>query len=248
MKETISNELGVHLSLETIRKGIISLGITLKRNGLILDRVNDPTRILLRKEYATNFLTSAPIDDMKNVFIDESGFNLHMRRNYGRSLAGARSSSTVPTIRGRNVTLLSTMNAGGVIHYKIFVGSCTSAIFSEFVLQVDEIMQNELNVYDGFIYMDNAKAHTAANSRNAMNTMVNGFIFLSPYSYMLNPIEFSYSKIKACVRNLLHNTEGMELPQLIAMGIASVSETDASGWYRLIRRNCALAMQEFVFK
>ena len=144
LKLGLRTDIGTDLSIESIRKIILRLKITLKRTGLVLNRVNDPERICLRKEFATEFLTLAPIDDRRNVFVDESGFNLHMRRNYGRNYVGRRVAVRVPTVRGRNITLLSAMNSTGVIHYKIFVGSCTSEIFAAFIIELDEIMCSEL--------------------------------------------------------------------------------------------------------
>ena len=52
------NHLTIHLHLEHLR-------ITLKRSGIILDRVNDAIRVAQRKEFATYFLTYHPTDDKK---------------------------------------------------------------------------------------------------------------------------------------------------------------------------------------
>ena len=42
----------------------------------------------------------------KCIFIDESGFNLHLHRSMARSKIGSRAKIVLPTIRGRNVSLV----------------------------------------------------------------------------------------------------------------------------------------------
>jgi hypothetical protein len=74
--------------------------------------------------------------------VDECGFNLHLRRNYGRNVSGSRVSLVVPTIRGRNVTLLSAINGNGIFYFKIFEGCCTGSIFSTFLQELDRILNN----------------------------------------------------------------------------------------------------------
>lgn len=100
IKNLIHTRFDLHVSIPVIRKYLYILKITLKRCSLVLDRVNDPERIELRQLFATEFLTGVSLNDVNNIFIDESGFNLHMRRNYGRSLSGSRVSETVPAVKG----------------------------------------------------------------------------------------------------------------------------------------------------
>lgn len=247
LRSRLIDEKGITVSNMTIRNYMLSLKITLKRCNIVLERVNDPERLKLRKVFATDFLLNASLDDRKNIFVDETGFNLHMRRNYGRSTSGKRVSATVPTIRGRNTTLLSAINGSGVIHQKTFTGSCNSELFSEFLQELDAILVNQHNISDGCIYMDNARAHTANNTRNVMATLVNNTKFLSPYSYMLNPIEYSFSKIKAIIRRLLTN-EDSSLSNLIRNALSQITKENCEGWFAHARRNCVLASQEFIFK
>lgn len=161
IKREILQNFDLNVSVSTIRTYLISLKITLKKSGLVLERVNDEQRLNLRNEFSTQFLTTASLDDNKNVFVDESGFNLHLRRNFGRSRVGTRVTFIVPTIRGKNVTLLSAINASGIVLFKIFEGACTSEIFAEFLRELDNKLINVLNIPDATIYMDNASPHRA---------------------------------------------------------------------------------------
>lgn len=239
-------EYNFELSVSAIHVYLSRLKITLKRMGLVLDRVNDPVRLELRRSFAGEFSTSSEMDDQKNIFVDECGFNLHLRRNYGWSRTGNRVSSVVPTIRGRNTTLLCAINKFGVVHYKIFSGGCNGEIFSNFIRKLDEILRTRHNIYDGTIFMDNASAHRSSPATSAMTEIINNVRFISPYSYMLNPIEFCFGKVKMDVRSSLVDQD-LNLESVISSALTRIRQSDCEGFYRLIRRNCALAMQGHVF-
>ena len=247
IKQAIYDNHHLNVAISTIHLHLEHLRITLKRSGIILDRVNDAIRVAQRKEFATYFLTYHPTDDKKNIFVDECGFNLHLRRNYARSVSGTRVNNVVPTVRGRNTTLLMAISGQQVVHYKLISGSCNSEIFSQFLIDLDHLLLSTHGINDGFIVMDNARPHTAKLTTETIKVLSNSAKFLSPYSFMLNPIEFSFSKIKTKVRSLLGQGE-TDLIQVIPTAIASVTPDDCQGWYRLIRRNCALAMQEHSFE
>jgi hypothetical protein len=49
------------------------------------------------------------------VFIDEAGFNLHIKRNVGRSKKGTPAKTTVPTRRGITITIIGAMCEKGIV-------------------------------------------------------------------------------------------------------------------------------------
>ena len=56
------------------------------------------------------------MDYMKNcVFIDEAGFNMHIRRNFGRSKIGTPAKAVVPTNRGISITIFGAIYHGGIL-------------------------------------------------------------------------------------------------------------------------------------
>ena len=152
-----------------------------------------------------------------------------------------RSDWCCPTVRGRNTTLLMANNVQEIVHYKLLSGSCNSEIFSQFLIDLDHLLSSTHGINDGFIVMDNARPHTAKFIMETIMDLCNSAKLLFPYSFMLNPIEFSFSKIKTKVRSFLGQEE-TDLIQLIHTAISSVTPDDCQGWYRLIRRNCALAL------
>jgi transposase len=241
-----NSRFGIVLGTSTIDRVLQRLRVTLKRASIVLDRVNDQERLILRHRYASNFLHNFQVD-RKRIFIDECSFNLHLRRGYGRSTMGSRVTLSVPTVRGRNCTLLAAINTEGVVYHKIFYGACTGEIFSVFLEELDEKLKYQYEIHDGILYMDNARPHIANIVKEAHERISNSVVFLSSYSYMLNPIEFAFSKIKNIVRQNL-NGNNVELPGVIVEALGEISMNDCEGWYRLIRRNCVLALEYHRFE
>jgi transposase len=69
IKYEIQTSYNLTISTRTIYSFILILSITLKRSCLLLDRVNDPDCLELRRNYASDFLTNGSLDDAKNVFV-----------------------------------------------------------------------------------------------------------------------------------------------------------------------------------
>lgn len=98
-------------TLKTIREKIsetehVELSISSIRNSL--STIED------RKIYALHFSRNAPQLRQKIIFIDESGFNCHLRRTKARSKINTPARVIVPTVRGRNVSLIAAINIQGM--------------------------------------------------------------------------------------------------------------------------------------
>ena len=88
----------------------------------------------MRKEYALWFNNHFNNDFSKAVFIDESSFNLHLKRSHARSKKGTRAIVTVPTIRGRSISLLTSMIINGMAYCKTISNLTVNVdIFTEYI-------------------------------------------------------------------------------------------------------------------
>jgi transposase len=111
----------------------------------------------------------------------------------------------VPEVRGVNVSLISAINNDEVIYFKCVTGAVYAVTFINFMIElVRQCRLRFRNQRFNFI-LDNARIHHAIiiNSYCAEEDL--NLVFLSPYSYMLNPIEISFLKIKSVVRRKLSN-------------------------------------------
>ncbi|KAF7685705.1 hypothetical protein CDIK_3546 [Cucumispora dikerogammari] len=112
----IHNTFNIKPCLETIRRSLLDISITLKRLNCVFEDVNSPRSKELRFEYANYFLNDLTLEDKFLIFIDESPFKIYIRRNYGRSPAETRATRIVLTNRERNLSLISAINGESVLY------------------------------------------------------------------------------------------------------------------------------------
>ena len=142
-------------------------------------------------------------NDKTIIFIDQSGFNLHLRRILGRSIRVYTVTTILFTTRGTNASLISAISKNEVLYSNTYTGSINAQKFIEYINLLIEVCRNKSILNSCVLILDNAKIHHAIITKNFLEEKNLNVKFLSPYSYMLNPIELSFSKIKANVRRIL---------------------------------------------
>ena len=135
-------------------------------------------------------LTFHPAPHSQNIiFIDESGFNCHLRRSKARSKINTPARVTVPTVRGRNVSLIAAINIRGIVFKHIIAHSnVNSLIFIEFLRQLFQKLSDE-NIERAWLVLDNVRLHKTRQVRDFVDQTSHTLVFLPPYSPMMNPIE-----------------------------------------------------------
>jgi transposase len=88
------------------------------------------------------------------------------------------------------------------------------------------------------VVMDNLRAHYATGVVEAIEAVGGEVLFLPPYSPELNPIEHTWSKVKAILRKIGARTLGA-LACALPHTTNEISVNDLSGWYR----NCGYEAQ-----
>lgn len=222
------------MSITTIHKALNNdLRITLKLARCEIEKLNAVETIQSRKIYATHFIENAPHNRKKCIFIDECGFNLHLRRSFGRAKTNQRVTAVVPTFKGRNVTLIAAMTKrGGVVHTNIISNStCNSEKFCIFLKELIDLLDEAGDMQQSWLILDNASIHKTAMVRSIMARTPYKLQYLSPYSPMLNPIEQVFSKVKNTVRGILANKNfSGTLTNAIMQGVESVTVADTKGY------------------
>ncbi|CAH8581161.1 unnamed protein product [Dicrocoelium dendriticum] len=198
------SEIGIYPSLSTLFNVLSRLRIALK-NYHELDRINSATTFPGRQVYALDFSLRSLNDKQTYIFIDESEFHLHMRRTLAGSRAGTRANVVLPTVRSRMVTLISALYNQVLVHSKIISDcTCNGANFSTFVGELVQRIRCRLEMHGGWPTMANTKMHIPVDLRRIL---CSSYLlkFLSPYSYILNPVEHLFSKVIASARRLFAN-------------------------------------------
>jgi transposase len=165
--------------------------------------------------------------DIKNLlFIDETGVNLAMTRNYGRCQGEARVYYNRPGNKGENLTLIGAMSDEGLIATMTFPCSLNTASFLVFV---DKILLPQLWI-GAIVVMDNLPVHYAKTTK-ALIESVGAFVkFLPPYSPDLSPIELCWSKLKEILRSAKARTWDA-LDEAITMAVNVLTDENALNWF-----------------
>ncbi|KAF7684892.1 hypothetical protein CDIK_4359, partial [Cucumispora dikerogammari] len=240
----IHNAFNIKPCLETIRRSLLDISITLKRLNCVLEAVNSPRSKELRFEYANYFLNDLTLEDKFLIFIDESPFKISMRRNYGRSPAGTRASMIVPTNRGRNLSLISAINGERVLYSVVIDGGAKAQDFKLFIRGLLPILTSFGLREKCILFYDNASIHYAREIEEFVEENDLRRKFLSPYSYMLNPIEFCFGKVKTIIRNHIRDHEKQSFALSIVDAMNQITHADMTGYFTLIRRNCGRALDK----
>jgi transposase len=235
----ILNGQNMHdISISSINRCLQGLQITMKLTHRELDRVNMPDKIELRRNFSLWFNNYFENNFSYAVFIDESGFNLHLKRSYGRSRQGSRAISRIPVVRGRSISLLASLTIEGMGFCKTICNSTVNGeIFSEYLEELCVYLRDIKKFQKACLILDNARIHKRNDIERITARYGFDFKFLSPYSYMLNPCENAFSKIKNGVRSKLRQGATGSLSELIMGEIPGITSIDCSGYFRYILRN-----------
>ena len=110
-------------------------------------------------------------------------------------------------------------------------------MFYEYLVELCTNLRDVHGLTSACIILDNARVHRERDLQQVTTEFGFEFHFLSPYSYMLNPIECAFSKIKNSVRETLRRGENGSLSDQILKGVESISADDCAGYFRNMTRN-----------
>ena len=137
--------------------------------------------------------------DRHRIYVDESGFNLHLMRTRGRAPVGDRAVRTVCGSRGRNVTFITAISdrhEDGVIYHEMVDGGVGKQRFADFLQSLSTVIGEDEEVT---ILFDNAPSHQGVEDAVIL-PRTHQLQRLPPYSPFLNPIENVFSVLKAHVK------------------------------------------------
>jgi len=166
------------------------------------------------------------LDPSKLKFLDESSINLGMTRLYGRAKTNERVNEYIPDVRFERTSVISTISLDGSSAPMVFKGTLNSNVFGAYTKQV---LAPTLKPGD-IVIMDNLSVHKVAGVLQAIYDAGAQVLFLPPYSPELNPIELSWSKMKALVRRDKPRSHD-ELALSLKSALESFSSADIAHWF-----------------
>ncbi len=143
------------------------------------------------------------LDSSCLVFIDETSVNTNMTRLYGRGPRGERVIGRVPFGAWKTLTFVAALRCDAMTAPMVIKGAMNGETF---VAYVEQCLAPTLGRGD-IVVMDNVPAHKVYGVREAIEAVGGTLRYLPPYSPDLNPIELSFSALKAFLRKFAERTE-----------------------------------------
>jgi transposase len=165
-------------------------------------------------------------DVRRLVFVDESGMHTSMARTRARAPRGVRAYGKVPRNRGKNTTLIASMDLYGMGEAMCVEGATDAEAFEVYVEHFLAPTLKEGQV----VVLDNLGAHRPRKIRELIELRGAELVFLPAYPPDLNPIEEAFSKIKNVLRKFAARTREA-LIEAIAGALSTITPRDAAGWF-----------------
>ena len=167
------------------------------------------------------------LDTTHLVFLDETATNTKMARTRGRSPRGKRLVCPVPHGHWKTLTLVAALRCKGMFAPMTTDGGMTGEMFRAYVKNV---LAPKLKPKD-IVMMDNLAAHNAPGVKEAIEAKGASLQYLPKYSPDLNPIEMSFSKLKAFLRKQAKRTVP-ELCRAIGAFVPTVTAEECRNYFR----------------
>lgn len=169
---------------------------------------------------------AALVDPSARVWLDETGSHLGYTPTPARAPRGQRAYDSAPRNKGENKTVLAALTLAGVGPTLRFDGPMTTDRFEGYVCFVLAPTLRPGQI----VVADNLRAHHSDRARAAIEASGAQLWFLPPYSPDFNPIEETFSKVKAFLRHAKARTDDA-LRAATWAALASITPSDIAGWF-----------------
>lgn len=240
--QSIANKIreseNLSISLGTVRRGLFNLRITLKKPMQQEECFTAEETVQRRKAYAMHFMQTAPQTRDTIIFIDETGFNFHTRKNNHTRVVSVHS----PAARGRDVSIFAAMNTNGMVLTKTEANQAIHPrVFCAYLRELLRTL-NGLNLVNAMLVLDDRALHNSPEVREMVNSSGHTLTFLPSGSQMFNPLGNVFSKIKLSARNMLgDDTNNMSFVDVIQLSTKTITPADCSSSYLNMTTQLSLA-------
>jgi transposase len=160
-------------------------------------------------------------------FLDETGVNLSLTREWGRGFRGSRVFGNVPKNYGGGVTILGAMSSDGRLATLEVRGATDELIMLYFIREVLTPVMRKGDV----VVLDNLTSHKTRKVQAAFVELGVEVWYLPPYSPDLNPIELCWSKFKTLLKQAAARTYET-LSDAISIALGKITAADTESWIR----------------
>jgi transposase len=160
------------------------------------------------------------------VFVDEMGTHTSLAPLYAYAPIGERAFFEIPRNRGKNTTLLTSLQREGMGPSMAVEGATTARVFETYVKRLLAPTLKPGQV----VVMDNLGAHRPKRVRELIEERGCELIYLPPYSPDLNPIEEAFAKVKHILRKIGARAKEA-LIEVMSRALGAVSAEDVRGFF-----------------
>ena len=172
-------------------------------------------------------MVAEKVEPQRLVFVDEMGANTSLSVLHAWSHTGKRAYCSVPRNRGKNTTLLASMDAKGMGPTLAVEGAIDREVFEAYL---EEVLAPSLRSGQ-IVVMDNLTAHKVDRGRELIEERGCELLYLPSYSPDLNPIEEAFSKIKGILRKAEARSREA-LIEAAGRALEAITPQDAEGFFR----------------
>lgn len=137
------------------------------------------------------------------IYLDESGINQYIFRDFGRATRGEKVIGEISGQRFIRESFISALFQGKLLAPMCFQGTCNTELFNTWLekMLIPHLKPGQV------LILDNASFHRSETSKKLVEEAGCRLLFLPPYSPDLNPIEKCWSNLKVKVREFLRKGE-----------------------------------------
>jgi transposase len=137
------------------------------------------------------------------VYLDESGIDKFLSRDYARAPRGMQVISDIKGKKYQRVSMIAAQVGKVVLAPMVFEGTTDSKLFNHWLEKclVPELRPGQV------VIMDNYCIHKTAKTQEIIEKAGCTILFLPPYSPDLNPIENLWANIKARIRKIKNSCD-----------------------------------------
>lgn len=197
----------------TIHKAFKLFDVTTKNLEWVPQVQNDEHHINWRQDYCKAAITW---DRGNLIFIDETGFNMHLHRKRGRSLKGMRAHAIEKNSPGIRINVCAAVSAvQGLVKYKCILTTYNTDEFATFMQELLDtpLLQNQ----SCMLIMDNVNWHHRDEVHDVLRAgrVQHRIKRLPSYSPHLNPIEYAFAIWKAAIKRVDQTITNLSLQRQI---------------------------------
>ncbi|KII63238.1 hypothetical protein RF11_07919 [Thelohanellus kitauei] len=180
----------IRISKNTVARYLKEYNYSFKKIKFILERRNIASTIQERHDYVIKYLEYSSSNRFI-LFINETGFNVSMRRNYVRAICG-NPTEKIKNIKSEKITVCSAISRNSNMFYKVSERAFNNDLYTDLPSNLMNIIY-EKQLKNVMFIMD-VPFHKGASIKCLITAWGHEVFYLPPNSPFLNPIENIFSQ------------------------------------------------------